>query len=82
MLCALCLSLRAQGDKIRSTRRDFIGQRDERIERLICATRRKGGTAEETRMPWLFLTATSFITGQVLAVDGGLSQRNRLPRAH
>jgi len=54
-----------------------FGERDERVERLICATpAQRAGTAEEIAEAVIyFLTATNFVTGQVLAVDGGLSQR-------
>ena len=50
---------------------------NERIESLICATpAKRGGTAEEIADAVLyFLTASNFVTGQVLAVDGGLSQK-------
>lgn len=50
---------------------------DERAERMIAATpARRAGSAEEIADAVLyFLNATNFITGQVLAVDGGLSQR-------
>jgi 3-oxoacyl-[acyl-carrier protein] reductase/pteridine reductase len=37
---------------------------------------RRGGTPEEIAQAVIyFLEASSFVTGQVLAVDGGLSQR-------
>ena len=54
-----------------------FGGHDERVERLICATpAQRAGTAEEIADAVIyFLTATNFVTGQVLAVDGGLSQR-------
>jgi 3-oxoacyl-[acyl-carrier protein] reductase/pteridine reductase len=47
------------------------------IEHLIAVTpMRRPGTGEEIAEAVLnFLTASSFTTGQVLAVDGGLSQR-------
>jgi 3-oxoacyl-[acyl-carrier protein] reductase/pteridine reductase len=47
------------------------------IQHLIAVTpMRRAGTGEEIAEAVLsFLTASSFITGQVLAVDGGLSQR-------
>lgn len=50
---------------------------DERLEKLIKATpMRRAGTAEEVAdAVYFFLTAPPFITGQTLAVDGGLSQR-------
>ncbi|MSV35918.1 MAG: SDR family oxidoreductase [Bryobacterales bacterium] len=50
---------------------------DERIERLIAATpAKRAGTGDEIADAVLyFLTASNFVTGQVLAVDGGLSQR-------
>jgi NAD(P)-dependent dehydrogenase (short-subunit alcohol dehydrogenase family) len=48
-----------------------------RIEEMIAATpARRSGTVEEVADAVLyFLSATNFVTGQVLAVDGGLSQR-------
>ena len=48
-----------------------------RIEEMIAATpARRSGTVEEVANAVLyFLNATNFVTGQVLAVDGGLSQR-------
>ena len=50
---------------------------DERGKRLIELTpARRGGTPEEIAEAVLyFLRASNFVTGQVLAVDGGLSQR-------
>lgn len=52
-------------------------QVDERIERFIAATPAgRAGTGEEVAEAVLFfLTSTRFITGQLVAVDGGLSQR-------
>lgn len=54
-----------------------FGEPDERIERLIAKTpAQRAGTAEEIAEAVLyFLTASDFVTGQILAVDGGLSQR-------
>lgn len=54
-----------------------FGARDERIQRLIAATPAgRAGTGDEIAGAVLwFLTATNFITGQLIAVDGGLSQR-------
>ncbi len=54
-----------------------FGAPDERIERLIAKTpAQRPGTAEEIADAVLyFLTASDFVTGQILAVDGGLSQR-------
>jgi len=48
-----------------------------RIQEMIAATpARRSGTVEEVADAVLyFLNATNFVTGQVLAVDGGLSQR-------
>jgi NAD(P)-dependent dehydrogenase (short-subunit alcohol dehydrogenase family) len=50
---------------------------DPRAQELIAATpAKRSGTAEEVADAVLhFLNASNFITGQVLAVDGGLSQR-------
>jgi NAD(P)-dependent dehydrogenase (short-subunit alcohol dehydrogenase family) len=50
---------------------------DERGKQLIEVTpARRGGTPEEIADAVVyFLNATEFVTGQVLAVDGGLSQR-------
>ena len=49
---------------------------DRRIENLIAATpARRAGTGDEIAEAVLFfLTSTRFITGQTIAVDGGLSQ--------
>jgi 3-oxoacyl-[acyl-carrier protein] reductase/pteridine reductase len=54
-----------------------FGERDDRIERLIAATpARRAGTADDIADAVLFfLSASAFITGQIMAVDGGLSQR-------
>lgn len=54
-----------------------FGERDERIERLIAATPAgRAGTADEiAEAAVFFLSASKFITGQTIAVDGGLSQR-------
>jgi 3-oxoacyl-[acyl-carrier protein] reductase/pteridine reductase len=54
-----------------------FGPHDERIDRLIAATPAgRAGTAEEIADAVLyFLTASKFVTGQLLAVDGGLSQK-------
>jgi NAD(P)-dependent dehydrogenase (short-subunit alcohol dehydrogenase family) len=48
-----------------------------RVEQMIAATPAgRMGTVEEVAEAVLyFLNASNFITGQVLAVDGGLSQR-------
>ena len=50
---------------------------DQRIDRLISATPAgRAGTGDEVADAVLyFLRSTTFVTGQVLAVDGGLSQR-------
>jgi NAD(P)-dependent dehydrogenase (short-subunit alcohol dehydrogenase family) len=50
---------------------------DERIESMIRATpmKRAGKPEEIADAVHYFLTAPTFITGQTLAVDGGLSQR-------
>ena len=52
-------------------------QTDERIERFIAATPAgRAGTGDEVAEAVLFfLNSTKFITGQLVAVDGGLSQR-------
>ena len=54
-----------------------FGEPDGRARRLIEKTpAHRGGTAEEIADAVLyFLTATNFVTGQLLAVDGGLSQK-------
>lgn len=54
-----------------------FGETDERIERFIAATpARRAGTGDEIAEAVLFfLQSTRFITGQLVAVDGGLSQR-------
>src|SRR5579863_6323417 len=50
-----------------------FGQPDDRVERLVAKTPAcRAGTADEIADAVVyFLTATQFITGQVLAVDGG-----------
>lgn len=54
-----------------------FGPTDARVDAMIEATpARRAGTAEEIADAVIyFLSATTFITGQLLAVDGGLSQR-------
>lgn len=54
-----------------------FGDTDERIERFVAATPAgRAGTGDEVAEAVLcFLQSTRFITGQVVAVDGGLSQR-------
>lgn len=54
-----------------------FGDYDERVERLIQATpaKRAGAPSEIADAVLYFLTASKFVTGQILAVDGGLSQR-------
>ena len=54
-----------------------FGETDERIERFIAATPAgRAGTGDEVAEAVVFfLKSTRFITGQVVAVDGGLSDR-------
>jgi NAD(P)-dependent dehydrogenase (short-subunit alcohol dehydrogenase family) len=54
-----------------------FGAIDERIERFIAATpAKRAGTGEEVAEAVLnFLRSSRFTTGQLVAVDGGLSQR-------
>jgi NAD(P)-dependent dehydrogenase (short-subunit alcohol dehydrogenase family) len=54
-----------------------FGQPDDRVQRLISKTpAQRPGTADEIADAVVFfLTTSNFITGQVLAVDGGLSQK-------
>jgi NAD(P)-dependent dehydrogenase (short-subunit alcohol dehydrogenase family) len=54
-----------------------FGEHDERIEKLIALTPAcRAGTGDEIADAVMyFLTATNFVTGQLVAVDGGLSQR-------
>jgi NAD(P)-dependent dehydrogenase (short-subunit alcohol dehydrogenase family) len=54
-----------------------FGEPDARVQRLIQATpAKRPGTADEIADAVIFfLTATNFLTGQILAVDGGLSQK-------
>lgn len=54
-----------------------MGRTDARIERLVAATpARRAGEADEVAGAVLyFLSASTFITGQTIAVDGGLSLR-------
>jgi NAD(P)-dependent dehydrogenase (short-subunit alcohol dehydrogenase family) len=50
---------------------------DERTQKMIDETpmRRSGTAAEIAEAVHFFFTASDFVTGQVIAVDGGLSQR-------
>lgn len=52
-----------------------FGEPDARVSRLIAATPAgRAGTADEIADAVVyFLTASMFVTGQVIAVDGGLS---------
>jgi len=54
-----------------------FGEPDERIKKLVAATPacRAGRPEEIADAVLYFLTATNFVTGQLIAVDGGLSQR-------
>jgi NAD(P)-dependent dehydrogenase (short-subunit alcohol dehydrogenase family) len=54
-----------------------FGEPDDRVRRLIERTpAQRGGTVEEIAGAVVyFLTASNFVTGQVLAIDGGLSQK-------
>ena len=54
-----------------------FGELDAEAEAMVRATpAHRPGTAEEIADAVVyFLTASNFITGQVLAVDGGLSQK-------
>ena len=54
-----------------------FGEPDERVRRLVAKTpAQRAGTAEDIAdAVAFFMTASDFITGQVLAVDGGLSQK-------
>jgi NAD(P)-dependent dehydrogenase (short-subunit alcohol dehydrogenase family) len=54
-----------------------FGEPDQRVKHLIAKTPAgRAGTADEIADAVVFfLTAADFITGQVLAVDGGLSQK-------
>ena len=54
-----------------------FGPLDERMQRLIAATpaQRAGTAAEIADAVLYFMTASNFVTGQILAVDGGLSQK-------
>jgi NAD(P)-dependent dehydrogenase (short-subunit alcohol dehydrogenase family) len=54
-----------------------FGEPDDRVKRLIDKTpAQRPGTADEIADAVVFfLTTSNFITGQVLAVDGGLSQK-------
>ena len=55
----------------------LASDQDPRAQDLIAATpAKRSGTAEEIAQAVLyFINATNFVTGQVLAIDGGLSQR-------
>jgi NAD(P)-dependent dehydrogenase (short-subunit alcohol dehydrogenase family) len=54
-----------------------FGETDDRIESMIRATpAKRPGTADEVADAVVyFLKATNFVTGQLVAVDGGLSQK-------
>jgi NAD(P)-dependent dehydrogenase (short-subunit alcohol dehydrogenase family) len=54
-----------------------FGEPDARIKRLVAATPAgRAGTADEIAGAVVyFLGASNFVTGQVIAVDGGLSQK-------
>lgn len=54
-----------------------FGEPDERVKKLIAATPAcRAGTADEIAdAVMFFLRSTNFVTGQLIAVDGGLSQR-------
>ena len=54
-----------------------FGDEDERVEKMIEQTpmKRAGRPEEIAEAVHFFLTAPDFITGQVLAVDGGLADR-------
>ena len=54
-----------------------VNEVDARIQAMIDATpmRRSGQPEEIAEAVHFFLTATTFITGQTLAVDGGLNDR-------
>jgi len=54
-----------------------FGPTDARVDAMIEATpTKRAGTAEEVADAVIyFLTASDFVTGQLLAVDGGLSQK-------
>jgi NAD(P)-dependent dehydrogenase (short-subunit alcohol dehydrogenase family) len=54
-----------------------FGEHSEEIDRFIAATpARRAGTADEIADAVVyFLSAGNYVTGQILAVDGGLSQR-------
>ncbi len=55
----------------------LMSDQDNRTEEMIAATpaRRAGTTDEVADAVAYFFKATNFVTGQVIAVDGGLSQR-------
>lgn len=55
----------------------FSSAAEPRIQAMIDATpmRRKGTAEEVAEAVHFFLTAPTFITGQIIAVDGGLGQR-------
>ncbi len=54
-----------------------FGETDDRTKRLIARTPAgRAGTADEIADAVVyFLSASNFVTGQILAIDGGLSQR-------
>jgi 3-oxoacyl-[acyl-carrier protein] reductase/pteridine reductase len=55
----------------------LASDQEPRTKEMIAATpaKRQGSPEEVADAVLYFLDATNFVTGQVLAVDGGLSQR-------
>ena len=55
----------------------FDGEMPPHVARLVSVTpmRRPGSSEEIAEAVCAFFTGPSFVTGQILAVDGGLSQR-------
>jgi 3-oxoacyl-[acyl-carrier protein] reductase/pteridine reductase len=54
-----------------------FGDVDERVQRFIdCTPAKRAGTADEiAEAVSYFLKASNYVTGQIMAVDGGLSQK-------
>ena len=76
---SLCLEVARHGITVNSVAPGVIltSNEDPRAQDLIAATpAQRSGTPEEIADAVLyFISASNFVTGQVLAVDGGLSQR-------
>ena len=73
----LCNRAGAKAEKDHRQHRRVGEATDPRADAMIAATpAKRAGTAEEIADAVIyFLTASNFVTGQLIAVDGGLSQK-------